>query len=103
MTSRNSPPQRAQRLLLVVLALAAPIALAAQGPLDPASLVKMPTDSWPTYHGDYSGRRYSTLTQINGDNVKNLTLAGVYRLSTSQALATIGGEGPDVPPAPATY
>jgi alcohol dehydrogenase (cytochrome c) len=69
--------------------------------LDPAVLLKPPTDSWPTYHGDYSGRRYSTLTQINADNVKSLALAWVYRLNTSLALAHIGGEGPDVPPAAA--
>jgi alcohol dehydrogenase (cytochrome c) len=61
----------------------------------------MPTDSWPTYHGDYSGRRYSSLTQITADNVRNLQLAWVYRLNTSQALANIGGEGPDTPPAAA--
>jgi hypothetical protein len=70
--------------------------------LDPAALLKAPTDSWPTYHGDYSGRRYSPLTQINADNVRNLQLAWVYRLNTSQALAQIGGEGPDVPPAAAS-
>ncbi|HET9833289.1 MAG TPA: PQQ-binding-like beta-propeller repeat protein, partial [Vicinamibacterales bacterium] len=84
-------------LLLAVWA----VTLRAQAPLDPASLLKIPTDSWPTYHGDYSGRRYSSLTQINSDNVKNLALAWVYRLNTSQALAVIGGEGPDVPPAAA--
>jgi alcohol dehydrogenase (cytochrome c) len=52
-------------------------ALAADVPrgLDPALLTKPPTDSWPTYHGDYSGRRYSTLSQINADNVKGLSLA----------------------------
>ena len=26
-------------------------------------------DSWPTYHGDYSGQRHSPLTQITPDNV----------------------------------
>jgi len=75
--------------------------IAQQAPLDPASILKIPTDSWPTYHGDYSGRRFSTLMQITSDNVKNLALAWVYRLNTSQALANIGGEGPDVPPAAA--
>ena len=25
--------------------------------LDPAKLLKEPTDTWPTYNGDYSGRR----------------------------------------------
>ena len=34
--------------------------LAAQG-LDPAALLKPPTDTWPTYNGDYSGRRFSPL------------------------------------------
>ena len=36
--------------------------LHAQG-LDAAALLKPPTDAWPTYNGDYSGRRYSPLSQ----------------------------------------
>ena len=88
--------------LWLLTGLVPPALVAQQGPvLDPAVLLKAPTDSWPTYHGDYSGRRYSTLTQINADNVKNLQLAWVYRLNTSQAFANVGGEGPDVPPAAA--
>src|SRR5437762_2752755 len=59
---------------------------------------QIPTDAWPTYHGDYTGRRFSTLKQINTTNVKNLTLAWVYRLNTSRAGAIVGGEGPDTPP-----
>jgi len=78
----------ARQALTLIAALAMPIALAAQ----------IPTDSWPTYHGDYSGRRYSTLKQINAANVKGLTLAWVYRLNTSRAGAIVGGEGPDTPP-----
>ena len=31
-----------------------------------------PTDSWPTYNGDYSGRRYSTLSKINQEECKLL-------------------------------
>jgi acido-empty-quinoprotein group A len=75
-------------------------ALAADVPrgLDPALLTKPPTDSWPTYHGDYSGRRYSTLSQINADNVKGLSLAWIYRANTSAQGAQTGGEGPDTPP-----
>jgi alcohol dehydrogenase (cytochrome c) len=56
------------------------IAALGQG-LDPAKLLKPPTDTWPTYNGDYSGRRYSTLSQINSSNVKNLRLAWMYRLA----------------------
>ena len=37
------------------------------------------SDSWPTFNGDYSGRRYSTLTQINNTNVKSLKLAWAFQ------------------------
>lgn len=63
-----------------VLVLAPGLAMA-QG-LDPASLLKPDTGSWPTYSGDYSGRRYSTLTQLNQTTVKDLSLAFVARLQT---------------------
>ena len=49
--------------------------------LDPAKLLKPATDSWPTYNGDYSGRRFSTLTKINANNVGALSLAWIYRLN----------------------
>ena len=45
--------------------------------LDRELLTKPPTNAWPTYNGDYSGRRFSTLNQINQANVKNLSLAWV--------------------------
>ena len=38
----------------------------AQG-LAPQKLLQLPTDDWPTYNGDYSGRRFSPLTQINDE------------------------------------
>jgi glucose dehydrogenase len=60
------------------------VSLHGQG-LDPALLLKAPTDTWPTYHGDYSGRRYSTLSQIDTSNVRDLTLAWVYRAVTDSA------------------
>ncbi len=44
--------------------------------LDPEAFHRPPTDTWPTYNGDYSGRRYSTLSQINASNV-NIARAGV--------------------------
>jgi acido-empty-quinoprotein group A len=50
----------------------------AQG-LDPAVLLKPPTGAWPTYNGDYSGARFSTLDQINTSNVGSLTLAWAFR------------------------
>src|SRR5215510_6953063 len=48
-------------------------------PLDPAKLLRFPTDAWPTYNGDYSGRRHSPLTQINTQNVNSLALAWATR------------------------
>jgi alcohol dehydrogenase (cytochrome c) len=63
---------------------AAAAALFAQG-LDPAKLLKPPTDSWPSYNGDYTGRRFSPLTKINAANVDSLSLAWVYRTSGNTA------------------
>jgi acido-empty-quinoprotein group A len=57
-----------------------PVIAAAQL-LDPAKLVRPPTDAWPTYNGDYSGRRFSPLTQINSDNIGNLALKWMYRIN----------------------
>jgi len=42
-------------------------------------LVHPPADSWPGYHGDYSGRRHSALTQITPQNVNSLTLAWAFQ------------------------
>src|SRR5271169_5027164 len=52
--------------------------LSAQG-LSPEALLQPPTSSWPTYNGEYSGRRYSTLDQINSQNIGSLTLAWRFR------------------------
>ncbi|PYQ11007.1 MAG: acido-empty-quinoprotein group A [Acidobacteria bacterium] len=85
------------RALALALAVGLPPALGADG-LDPALLSKPPVEAWPTHHGDYSGRRYSTLKQINAANAKNLTLAWIYRANTSPGGAIVGGEGPENPP-----
>ena len=63
------------------------------GGLDPAALLKPLGDTWPTYSGDYTGRRYSSLNQINQSNVKNLTLAWVARLSAGSAAGGGAGAG----------
>ena len=51
--------------------------------LEAAQLLNPPPDSWPIYHGDYSGRRHSNLTQITPQNVANLTLDWAFQ--TNQA------------------
>jgi alcohol dehydrogenase (cytochrome c) len=35
-------------------------------------------ENWPSYNGDYTGRRYSSLTQINPDNVGQLRAQWVF-------------------------
>ncbi len=66
-------------------ALAANLTAALAQGLDPATLLKPPTDTWPTYNGDYSGRRYSPLKQIDSSNIKSLTLAWAFQ-AESQAI-----------------
>jgi alcohol dehydrogenase (cytochrome c) len=66
--------------LLATLVVSSLVVADAQTPLDPARLLKPGTDAWPTYNGDYSGRRFSTLAKIDASNVQSLSLAWIYRL-----------------------
>jgi alcohol dehydrogenase (cytochrome c) len=61
----------------LILSLTAAV-LSAQG-VTSQMLLKPPKDSWPTYHGDYSGRRHSEQAQITPENVGSLTLAWAYQ------------------------
>ena len=67
-----------RRLLIAAFAFAP---LAAGQMLNPQKLLEPPTDTWPTYNGDYSGRRYSTLAQINSSNIHSLAVAWMFRIS----------------------
>jgi acido-empty-quinoprotein group A len=67
-----------RRVLIFILLGLLPVTFVGQL-LDPAKLLKMPTDTWPTYNGDYSGRRYSPLSQINASNLHWLVMAWMYR------------------------
>lgn len=40
-------------------------------------LLKPLSSDWPTFNGDYSGKRFSSLSQINQSNVNRLTLAWI--------------------------
>ncbi len=73
------------RGLAIALLLSAAVVYG-QGGLDPALLRKPPTDAWPTYNGDYSGRRFSTLTHINAANVKGLSLGWMYQMTGGTAI-----------------
>ena len=51
--------------------------------LDPHTLklFQQPPDTWPTYNGDYSGRRYSELKQINASNIDSVKIEWMYRIT----------------------
>src|SRR4051812_17613543 len=89
--------------------LIAPLVLHAQGDgLNPADILKPLSDSWPTYSGDYSGKRYSALKQTNRLNVQHLTLAWMMQVTPGIGESSehhrrhyqpppppiVGGEGP---------
>jgi alcohol dehydrogenase (cytochrome c) len=89
-----------KKLILICVLVIAPAVLGmqAQGGLDPASLLKPLSATWPTYSGDYTGRRFSSLTQANKNTVKNLTLAWTGRVTAGSPAGRggnliIGGEG----------
>ena len=75
------------RLASGVCAAIATAALAGVAPavphvsLDPNAIGKAPISDWTTFNGDYSGRRYSTLTQIGPDNVNQLAQQWVFKIT----------------------
>ena len=81
----------ARSAALAVALVGSSIALSGQAPrgLDPKTLLKPGPDVWPTYNGDYSGRRFSTLDKINTTNVDALTLAWAFRLNAGPG--AVGG------------
>jgi alcohol dehydrogenase (cytochrome c) len=73
------------------LFIASSIVLTAQG-LDPAAIVNPAKGTWPTYNGDYSGRRFSPLKQIDSGNVRDLKLAWLYHAQTGPGSSPFGVE-----------
>jgi alcohol dehydrogenase (cytochrome c) len=49
-------------------------------------LIQPPGANWPSYNGDYTGRRYSSLHAINTSTVEKLQLAWVFHPGNSQSL-----------------
>jgi acido-empty-quinoprotein group A len=64
---------------IALLALAIASSFAADGGLNSQDLLKPLSADWPTFNGDYSGKRFSALSQINQSNVQKLTLAWVLQ------------------------
>jgi alcohol dehydrogenase (cytochrome c) len=75
----GTAPASLVAMLLGLPAAAQPVS----GAIDPA---QPPVSSWPTYHGDYSGRRHSPLTQIAPGNVRQLTLAWAFQTNQAQQI-----------------
>jgi alcohol dehydrogenase (cytochrome c) len=75
--------------ILAFLALPVAVVAVAQpegGGFDPARIASGASDSWPTYHGDYSGRRHSALAEITPDNVHTLTLLWTFQTNQNQSI-----------------
>ena len=93
--------------LIAILVSLLPLQLPAQDEvvLAPAEILNDLDGDWRTYSGDYSGRRYSRLTQITKETVKNLTLAWTREMnfnvrransrfgSAANIVTQLGGEG----------
>ena len=76
------------KLWLPICVVMPALLLAQSRGLDPAAQLRPPVDSWPTYSGDLTGRRYSPLKNIDKTNVKQLSLAWVARGFTEGSGAT---------------
>ena len=60
-----------------IVLLLAPALLLAQGKgVAPEELLKPLQNSWPTYNGDYTGKRYSSLQQIDPATAEAAVVSG---------------------------
>jgi alcohol dehydrogenase (cytochrome c) len=83
-------------ILFVTTILSIPGSAFQQSGLDPSEILKPLNEQWPTYSGDYTGKRHSTLKQIDQSNVRNLSLAWVTRFTTACGpTGTLSGAGGD--------
>lgn len=80
-------------LLAAALAAQQPPSPAPAAPLlPPAALLQTAaTTTWPTYNGDYSGRRFSPLTQINAGDIDQLAVAWIHHLSPAVPAGAASG------------
>src|SRR5438067_1048554 len=70
-----------------------PTPVHAQG-VDKQMLLHPPPDSWPTFFGDYSGRRFSALKEINSTNVQDLSLEWATRFTPGPAGTAVNIKSP---------
>jgi alcohol dehydrogenase (cytochrome c) len=99
------------RKFLLPLPFLLSVVVAGQVGVAPHDLLQPLKDSWPTYNGDYTGKRYSLLTPVDRSTVKHLTLAWMSPLTEGAGIQApprgggpfgayekpqviVGGEGP---------
>ena len=87
-------------LALLIVAAATATVVAQTGA--PTSAFRALADEWLTYGGDYTGRRYSALTQVDRSNVGQLGLRWVTRIAPGIPAAAgrfggFGNAGPEMP------
>jgi alcohol dehydrogenase (cytochrome c) len=70
------------------LLFAAPLACAAQAPYERILGAESDPGNWLTYSGNYSGQRYSALSQITAGNVARVKPAWVYQTADSSKFET---------------
>ena len=87
--------RRARWLAPAAVAAAFAVRMTNAGAVEPSSPRSL---DWPSYSGDYSGKRYSPLTQINQSNVRQMTLAWVVKLRSGVQPAGDGVLTPGGPP-----
>src|SRR5881296_1596378 len=68
-----------QRTLLLTLFAVCGISLQAQVPYERILRAGQEPQNWLTYSGNYNSQRYSTLSQITPENVKNLELQWIFQ------------------------
>lgn len=74
------------------------VGLAAQVPEYRPALAAPLGDNWPSYNGDYTGRRFSSLRLINDGNVQNLSLRWMARITDAGPESGAPTTGPGGPP-----
>ena len=84
--ARRRVPRATSWIALCAVLVSSALLTAQNGLLTSADILKPAPTTWPTYNGDYSGRRYSALKKITASNVKHLSLAWLYDMSGGGAI-----------------
>ena len=71
-----------------ILFLAAVLLLNGQAPYERILRAHSEPGNWLTYAGDYQGRGYSMLDQINAGNISGLKVAWMYQIGTTHHFET---------------